>query len=328
MAVKKLNDGKYQIDIRLGRKARKRFVFYGTLEEAHIVEIKTKKQLGKPVADSNTICEIAKSYIEYVRLHQAETTHRDKKRMLFGQLLGFFGNFHFDFITRDIIEAYKKKRIGEAGKIHRQINLELLCLSAMWSYAYDHGWCVDEPIKIKKLPYKRPLPDTITKSEIMAIISQTDPYHRAMFLCLYHGGMRRNEVFSLECKNIHLKGRYIKVRGKGDKERIIPMTTMLYNAMNEYLSGRDVDTGLAFPSLRSGKKATDLRRALWGAMKRAGIKKRITPHMFRHSFATHLLEAGKDLRTIQELLGHEEVTTTQLYTHVAFDRKRDAVDGL
>ena len=130
--------------------------------------------------------------------------------------------------------------------------------------------------------------------------------------------------------------RYIRIRGKGDKERIIPMTDMLHDALvpmfDPYLRTHLKKIGhnvkLVFPSLRTGQKLTDIRRAIWGAMSRAGIKKRITPHMLRHSFATHLLEADKDLRTIQELLGHEEITTTQIYTHVSQIRKRDAIDAL
>ena len=122
----------------------------------------------------------------------------------------------------------------------------------------------------------------------------------------------------------------MKLTGKGNKERIVPMTDRLRESMTGQIACRKlIGATLAFPSIKdTAKKGTDMRRALWGAMKRAGITVRVTPHMLRHSFATHLLEAGQDLRTIQELLGHEEISTTQIYTHVQTDRKRKAVNAL
>jgi site-specific recombinase XerD len=130
-----------------------------------------------------------------------------------------------------------------------------------------------------------------------------------------------------------MAARRIRIHGKGNKTRIIPMTENLHAALKTHLSSsepRPQGSGqdLVFPSPITGQKLTDIRRAIWGAAKRAGIRKTVTPHMLRHSFATHLLERGANLRTIQELLGHEAVTTTQIYTHVAFDEKRKAVDLL
>lgn len=182
---------------------------------------------------------------------------------------------HFNFITPQIIETYKEKRIEESGHIHRQINIELLCLSAMWKYACENNKTIEQPLKIKQLQYKWPVPETLTKHEICAIIDHAgSPYHKAMFLCLYHGGLRMNEVFSLTLPNINLSGKYLKVLGKDNKERIVPMTAKLQNAIINHLACRqNVDNNLAFPSLQTGKKATDMRKALWGAMKRAGIKK-------------------------------------------------------
>jgi len=330
MSVRKIKENKYQIDISLGRKKRHRITFDGTETEARIFEVKLKKQLGKPARESHTISDIADYYLQWVKTNQAPKTYTEKKRILYGRLIGFFGNMHFDFLTPQIIENYKQKRLKESGSINRQINIELLCLSAMWKYACENNKAIEQPIRIKQLQYKRPVPETLTKQEVCSIIKHAgSPYHKAMFLCLYHGGLRMNEVFSLTLPNINLTGKYLKVIGKGGKERIVPTTGKLQDAMTDYLTCRqNVDNNLVFPSLRTGKKATDMRKALWGAMKRAGIKKRVTPHMFRHSFATHLLEAGQNLRVIQDLLGHQEVTTTQIYTHVIITEKQKAVNSL
>jgi len=332
MSIRKIRDNTWDIDISQGRDQTKRLRrrFVGTEEEARLLEIQIKKELGKPVKESYVINDIAPLYIEYVSMHQSPKTHRDKKRMLFGSILGFFGNLHLDFITLQIIEAYKRHRIDKAQgrQIHRQINLELLCLSAMWKWAYDQGYCVDGPIRMKKLPYRRPMPDVLSKEDIWAIIDKCDVYNRARLLCLYHAGMRRAEVFSLTRDRVHMKSRYIRILGKGGKTRIVPMTDKLHEAMKAHIDTTN-PTGLVFPSIKKpGAMAADMRRALWGAMKAAGIKKRVTPHMLRHSFATHLLESGGDLRTIQDLLGHESVSTTQIYTHVSAGRKRIVVNGL
>ncbi|MBA2881793.1 integrase/recombinase XerD [Desulfosalsimonas propionicica] len=333
MSIRQIADKKFQIDISQGRTGKRiRFVFEGSEEEARIAEVKAKKQLGKTARDSHLINEIAPDYLEHVRLHQSARTYRDKKRMIYGQILGFFGNYHFDFINNTIVGSYKTKRLEETKgrKIHRQINLELLTLSAMWKWAYENNRCVDEPVKIQKLPYRRPEPDTLTRAEVQKILKHANPFHRAMIGCLYYAGLRMNEVFDLETRHINLDGRFIRAKGKGGYERLVPMADKLYEMLAGQVECRRLcGFNHLFPSLRNaGAKATDMRRGLWGAMKRAGIKKRVTPHMFRHSFATHMLEAGKDLRTIQELLGHKEVSTTQIYTHVALNRKKDAIGSL
>lgn len=340
MGIRELvKDKLYLLDISQGRGKRTRIRFEGTFGEAQIAYSKLSKELGKAVKDINTVADIALKYLEWVRIHQAEKTYRDKKRMIFSNLLKFWGNFYFDFITREHINTYKKIRLEETRHkkpIYRQINLELLCLSAMWKYAHDHGYTAEEPIRWKSLPYRRPLPDILSKAEILALIDEMKPYHKAIMMCLYHGGLRFNEMATLTVSQVSMAGRYIKVKGKGGKERIVPMSELLVESLvpifdthfRQHLQAKGFDIDRVFPSLITGGKITDIRRAIRGAAQRAKIYKRITPHMLRHSFATHLLEAGNDLRTIQELLGHKEITTTQLYTHVAFDKKQKAVDTL
>ena len=138
----------------------------------------------------------------------------------------------------------------------------------------------------------------------------------------------------------HMKKVGISKRGgKGDKTRTVPLTQTLSEAMRKHFSlMNDIisnpktkvqwDETLPFPSQQTGKQLTDIRRPLWNAIKKAGISRKVTPHILRHSFATHMLEADADLRTIQELLGHEDITTTQVYTHVAIKKKRTAIDLL
>jgi len=144
---------------------------------------------------------------------------------------------------------------------------------------------------------------------------------------------------TLKRYNVDFTGCSITVIGKGDKTRTVPMTQTLSEAMKKHFSLMDDiisnpktkihwDETLAFPSLRTGKQLTDIRRPLWNAIEKAGILRKVTPHILRHSFATHMLEADADLRTIQELLGHEDIATTQIYTHVAINMKRTAVDLL
>lgn len=331
MSVKRLSENKWLIDIRQGRKGdRFRKVFHGTEAEARMCEMEIKKKLNRPVNGLRIIEDIADEYMEYVRIHQAEKTYKDKKRMLFGNILGFFGKYHFDFITRPIIEAYKKKRIeGDARRIYRQINLELLCLSSMWKYAFENGYCNDGPPRFKSLPYKRPIPVILSADEIMSIINNSNPFNRAILLCMYHAGLRMNEVFSLKVSDVNLKTGYLRVTGKGNKTRLVPLSASLGPTLSGQVSCRVLKgSELLFPSPKTGKKLTDIRKAIMSACKRANVSKKVTPHMLRHSFASHLLEKGQDLRTIQELLGHEDISTTQIYLHVQLDRKKEAVNLL
>jgi site-specific recombinase XerD len=152
--------------------------------------------------------------------------------------------------------------------------------------------------------------------------------------------LRFKEVAGMKVSDVNMEAGYFRIRGKGEYMRVIPISGLLHEAllplfdqgMREHLQANGLRADLVFPSLRRGQKndgkVTDIRQAIKWACKRAGITKRVTPHMLRHSFATHLLEQGNDLRTIQELLGHREVTTTQIYTHVAMGRKKGAIDTL
>lgn len=345
MTVTQIEPGKCRIDVRQGRHGRRiRQVVPLSYFEAVLLEREIKKRLGRDVPGAGRVCDLVIPYLEHVKMHQARKTWVEKRRMFFGTsrsqgaLLGFFGQMYFDYITPQLIDEYKAMRIRQAGRvIAREINLELMALSNMWRWARGPGQgCSTDPPRIEQLPYRRRLPDMLTRAEADAVIRHAGSlFHKALFGCMYYAGCRRDEVFGLEESGVNMEVGYLRVVGKGNRERIVPMAPKLKRLLHDHLwllwwrqASGEVKPGLVFPSPRGGGKMTDCRRALWGAMKRAGITRKITPHMFRHAFATHVLEQGHNIRLVQELLGHKSITTTQIYTHIDFGGKQSAVNGL
>jgi integrase/recombinase XerD len=150
---------------------------------------------------------------------------------------------------------------------------------------------------------------------------------RALLELLYATGMRVSELVNLKVEDLNLDSGFLKCLGKGGKERIIPVGRDAREAIERYLGKRPASKKIGktlFVGLKQTERLT--RQAVWQLIRRyakkARIRKKITPHTFRHSFATHLLEGGADLRVVQELLGHADISTTQIYTHISRDRLR------
>jgi len=183
------------------------------------------------------------------------------------------------------------------------------------------------------------LPDTLSIFEIDSLISAIDLSHpqgernRAILETLYSCGLRVSELTNLKLSNIRFKEGYVKVVGKGNKERFAPIGSSAIKFLNIYLNEirnhQNIKKGsedIVFLN-RRGKQLT--RVMIFTIIKqlaeKIGLKKKISPHTFRHSFATHLIEGGADLRAIQEMLGHESITTTEIYTHLDREYLRDAI---
>ena len=175
---------------------------------------------------------------------------------------------------------------------------------------------------------RRNFPDTLSVHEIESILNVIDISSLiglrdlSILTLLYSTGMRVSELINLELSNIFLKEEYVKIMGKGKKERIVPLGLKAKNALVSYLNknqdiGKINNQGYIFLSYRF-KKLT--RMSIFNIIKKycllADIRKTVSPHTFRHSFATHMLEGGADLRIVQELLGHENINTTEIYTHL------------
>jgi len=188
----------------------------------------------------------------------------------------------------------------------------------------------DPTILLEAPKLKRTLPDTLSFEEIEKIISAIDlskpegGRNRAILETLYSCGLRVSEVVNLRISNLYLDVGFIKVVGKGDKERLVPIgssaikyITIYRKNIRVHIQPRKDNEDILFLN----KRGTLLSRVMIfyiikDAAKAAGIKKSISPHTFRHSFATHLVEGGADLRAVQEMLGHESITTTEIYTHL------------
>ncbi|QVM95714.1 site-specific tyrosine recombinase XerD [Pseudomonas sp. SORT22] len=195
---------------------------------------------------------------------------------------------------------------------------------------------IDPTLQVEMPQLGRPLPKSLSEADVEALLQAPDlsepigQRDRAMLEVLYACGLRVTELVSLSLDQVNLRQGVLRVMGKGSKERLVPMgeeavvwiERYLRDGRNELLGGRPSD--VLFPSLR-GEQMT--RQTFWHRIKHqalvAGIDKSLSPHTLRHAFATHLLNHGADLRVVQMLLGHSDLSTTQIYTHVARARLQE-----
>jgi integrase/recombinase XerD len=186
-------------------------------------------------------------------------------------------------------------------------------------------------MKTPKIP--RRLPDILSPDQVDLLLGQPDISEprglrdRAMLELLYATGLRVSELVGLQVLSVNLEAGFVRVMGKGSKERMVPMGEKAQDALREYLAdGRPgmlrKKTSAYFFVNKAGRQLT--RQGFWKIIKqygiKAGIRKSITPHILRHSFASHMLEGGADLRSVQVMLGHADISTTQIYTHVTRER--------
>lgn len=198
------------------------------------------------------------------------------------------------------------------------------------------------PVELVETPRpQRKLPDVLSVSEISAIIGAVDLSRRegirnkSMLEVLYSCGLRVSELCELQISKIDFVDRVIRVVGKGNKERVIPIGTTAIESIDDYLAqyrSQIIPCKGFEDTLFLGRQGRGLSRQMAFTMLRrvaiqAQIRKNISPHTFRHSFATHLLEAGADLRAVQEMLGHAQITTTEIYTHLDRRFLRNQIDS-
>ncbi|MDV2419630.1 site-specific tyrosine recombinase XerD [Corynebacterium tuberculostearicum] len=237
-------------------------------------------------------------------------------------------------VTRPMVEAYLKDLRSKMAA--SSANRALIVARGLHKFAVAEG-VVDVDVAAEVAPPStgQHLPETLSVDEVSRLIEATptetpvDVRDRALLEMLYGTGARISEVISLNVDDVSSAQEVIRLRGKGNKERIVPMGSHARQAIDAYLvrarpALNKGKTPALFVNTRGGALS---RQSAWAVLKTAAqrveLGKSISPHTLRHSFATHLLEGGADVRTVQELLGHSSVTTTQIYTHVTADSLRE-----
>ncbi|MFE3575853.1 site-specific tyrosine recombinase XerD [Lysinibacillus sp. NPDC059133] len=221
------------------------------------------------------------------------------------------------------------------GKTSRTVARHISSIRSFHQFLLREKRAETDPTVHLEMPIiEQKLPNVLSIEEIEALLAAPNRSKPqgirdvAMLELLYGSGMRISELIALDLADIHLTMGFVRVFGKGGKERIIPLGKSALSALSTYLDGARSQLQGKYPKTEAffinqrGKRLT--RQGCWKLMKehalKAGIKHELTPHTLRHSFATHLVENGADLRAVQEMLGHADISTTQIYTHISKSR--------
>ena len=233
------------------------------------------------------------------------------------------------FDVRAFLLVLKKQ-----GLSAKTVVRNLVAIRTLFQFLIREGILEANPIEELESPkIAKTLPEILTLKEVEQLLEQPNPQtpmgirDRAMLEVLYATGMRVSELTQLPMNQVNLEGGYVLVFGKGSKERIIPLgseamkwVALYLKAAREKLAKRKESPSLFINRMGSGMSRQQVWKTIKTYGRRAGIRKRITPHLLRHSFASHLLEGGADLRSVQMMLGHVDISTTQIYTHVTGER--------
>lgn len=232
------------------------------------------------------------------------------------------------------------KWINELGLSAKTQSRIISGIKAFYKYLILENIITQNPAELLESPrLGRKLPDTLSIEEINQLIDTIDlskpegTRNKAMLETLYSCGLRVSELINLQISNLYFKEGFIKVTGKGDKERLVPIGSTAIKNINIYSENirNHLTISNEFADIlflnRRGKKLTRVMVfiIIKDLAEKIGLKKSISPHTFRHSFATHLVEGGADLRAVQAMLGHESITTTEIYTHLDREYLRSAI---
>ena len=289
----------------------------------------------------DSVSMLGKEYHAYLKLEKGlsansvEAYERDYQR-----LKAYMDAHGLDVVRAsfDDLQAFVFDTFKDIASVRTQARL-IAGIPSFYRFLLYHHYIEQDPSELLETPKKElHLPDVLSLEEIDKMIAQIDMSkseshrNRAIIEMLYGSGLRVSELVNLRLSDIYLKEGYMRITGKGSKQRLVPISPVAAEWFVYWMQDRSVldikaeATDIAFVN-RYGRQLT--RAMIFTIIKTlaraAGIQKTISPHTLRHSFATHLLQNGADLRIIQQLLGHESISTTEIYTHVDIHDLREAV---
>lgn len=284
---------------------------------------------------------IEREYHTYLKLERGLSSHSiDAYERDLHRLKMYMGKHGIDIVhaTFDDLQAFVFDIFKEIDSAKTQARL-LSGIHSFYRFLLYHHYIEQDPSELLEMPrIEKKLPEVLSLEEIDAMIAQIDMSkaeghrNRAIIEMLYGSGLRVSELVDLRLSNIYRQEGYMRILGKGNKQRLVPISPEADKQLGYWLEDRcqlDIKPeakDIAFLN-HYGRQLT--RAMIFTIVKRlaqlAGINKTISPHTLRHSFATHLLQNGADLRIIQQLLGHESIVTTEIYTHVDIHDLREAV---
>ncbi|MCS7163749.1 MAG: tyrosine recombinase XerC [Thermodesulfovibrio sp.] len=289
----------------------------------------------------NTQTYITK-FLNYLRVQKGDSPHTFRAYRKDLEEFFEFAKVEPEKVDPIVIRGFISEQILK-GKSKTTVARKLSTLRSFFSYLYSEGLIKNNPARVvSSLKIKRNIPRFLTVDDAFRLVeapseeSFTVQRDRAILELFYSSGIRVSELCGLNIEDLDLKQGLIKVKGKGKKERIVPLGKKAKEALKKYLAIRHLvrikkkisldDTPLFINN--RGKRISDrqVRRIVEKYAKIIGVVEKVTPHTIRHTFATHLLMEGADLRVIQELLGHTSLSTTQIYTHVDLKHLLDVYD--
>jgi integrase/recombinase XerD len=294
-------------------------------------------QAGSAAPGATSLHAAADSFLTFCRLEKGLSANT---LLAYGRDLRHFSDFcgTASEIGTEIVQRYLDS-LYSAGLNPRSVARKLTAIRNFFDFLLREGRIDSDPARLLSTPRQwKTLPKFLSLREVDALLAAPDATEargcrdRAMIQLLYATGMRVSELCSVDLSAVNLDMGIVRVLGKGRKERMVPLGAAAVSAIREYLAGsrgtllKGRASRYLFVTSLGGKMT---RQGFWKLLKNygktVGIWHNLTPHVLRHSFATHLLERGADLRSLQIMLGHADITTTQIYTHVLRERLRHIV---